>query len=154
MMQCYLRESGLGLLFPRVELCLQEPDQDLVRVDTGLVDCYLTKLSQLHMVLALSQQLSSDVQLSSSHKYIAHQTAMLYQCVSQTALFPHIKKDIETHFNTLKTDCSSTDAGSLPRLSPPLQTWLVGVCGLLQERAVTIPSQTIASSHHITSLLK
>jgi hypothetical protein len=37
----YLRESGLGLLFPRVELCLQEPDQDLVRVDTGLVDCEL-----------------------------------------------------------------------------------------------------------------
>ena len=39
---------------------------------------YLTKLSQLHMVLALAQQLSSDVQLSSSHKYIAHQTALLY----------------------------------------------------------------------------
>ncbi|CAI8043394.1 hypothetical protein GBAR_LOCUS24073 [Geodia barretti] len=37
----YLRESGLGLVFPRVELCLQEPDQDLVRVDTGLVDCEL-----------------------------------------------------------------------------------------------------------------
>ena len=41
MMQGYLRESGLGLVFPRVELCLQEPDQDLVRVDTGLVDCEL-----------------------------------------------------------------------------------------------------------------
>jgi predicted transcriptional regulator len=40
-LECYLRESGLGLLFPRVELCLQEPDQDLVRVDTGLVDCEL-----------------------------------------------------------------------------------------------------------------
>ena len=37
-MQGYIRESGCGLVFPRVELCLQEPDQDLVRVDTNVMD--------------------------------------------------------------------------------------------------------------------
>lgn len=93
-LQTYLRESGLGYLFPRVELCLQEPDQDLVRVDTSVIDGkilrlfhdvdassmtgYLTKQSQLHGIVALAQQLSTDVQSCSSHKYIAHQTALLY----------------------------------------------------------------------------
>ena len=34
---------------------------------------YLTKLSQLHSIVTLAQQLSGDVQSCSSHKYIAHQ---------------------------------------------------------------------------------
>jgi len=36
--QHHLRETGLGYLFPRVELYLQEPDQDLARVSTHTMD--------------------------------------------------------------------------------------------------------------------
>ena len=151
-----MRERGLGLLFPRVELCLQEPDQDLAGVETALMDSesdstwrglhpefsagYLAKLSQLHMVVTLAQQLSSDVQICSSHKYIAHQTALLYvsqflsfssvldqffgpqQCVGQTSAFTEIKKNIEKHFSAVKEACSC-DHTHIPRLTPELQNW-------------------------------
>ena len=37
-LQTYLRDSGLGFVFPRVELCLQEPEQDLTRLETREMD--------------------------------------------------------------------------------------------------------------------
>ena len=37
-LQTYLRESGLGFVFPRVELCLQEPEQNLTRFETREMD--------------------------------------------------------------------------------------------------------------------
>ena len=39
---------------------------------------YLGRLSLLHSVMTLAQQISSDIQTCSSHKYVAHQTALLY----------------------------------------------------------------------------
>ena len=35
--QTFLRETGIGYLFPRVELFLQEPDQDLSSVDSPIM---------------------------------------------------------------------------------------------------------------------
>lgn len=85
-------------MFPRVELCLQDPDQNLLSLDTTVFDSqclslrlvdgislnwwllagYMTKVSQLQMILTLAQQLNCDVQNCPSHKYLAHQTALLY----------------------------------------------------------------------------
>ena len=39
---------------------------------------YLSQLSELNSVLTLAQQISCDLHTSVSHKYIAHQTALLY----------------------------------------------------------------------------
>ncbi len=44
-MQSYLRETGIGYLFPRVELYLQEPDQELTRVQSGVMDGECTGVS-------------------------------------------------------------------------------------------------------------
>ena len=44
---------------------------------------YFSHLSAIHNVLTMSQQLNTDVLTSPSHKYIAHQMALLYvsQCL-------------------------------------------------------------------------
>ena len=69
--QAYLRESGLGYLFPRVELCLQEPEQDLVHVDTTVIDSKLGLVWMMSHVLypfwsRLSNQTLSAAQYSDS----------------------------------------------------------------------------------------
>jgi hypothetical protein len=108
---------------------------------------YLGRLSLLHSVMTLAQQISSDIQTCSSHKYVAHQTALLYQCIGNTAAFPSVKKDIEEHFSAIKSDCSASP-GHIPRLSPELQTWLVGVCHYLQSEAVSLSPAALNTLHH------
>ena len=39
---------------------------------------YFAHLSALNNILMMSQQLNSDLRTCASHKYIAHQTALLY----------------------------------------------------------------------------
>ena len=101
---------------------------------------YLMKLTEIHNVITLAQQLQSDLLTCSSHKYIAHQTALLYvscnhyhdmlsmmslvlqQSLINTSMFPSaIKNEIENNFISLKSNC--TAATACPRLSPDLQTW-------------------------------
>ena len=51
------------------------------------VEGYFSHLSALHNVLTMSQQLNTDILSSPSHKYVAHQMALLY--VSQLHLLTY-----------------------------------------------------------------
>jgi len=84
--ESYLRESGMNYLFPRVELYLQEPDQELDKIASPIMDGYFSHLATLNNVLTMAHQLNTDVRCCASHKYIAHQTALLYVCGKQSSL--------------------------------------------------------------------
>ena len=49
-LQTYLRESGLGFVFPRVELCLQEPEQNLTRLETREMDSKYISAQQYFLI--------------------------------------------------------------------------------------------------------
>lgn len=69
----------------------------------------------------MSQQLRDDC-AGDNHKYIAHQIALLYQCLSyQNLRTQQFKKRIEPEFEDLKR---TTEQAHHPSLTPKQRDWL------------------------------
>ncbi|KAK2566832.1 hypothetical protein P5673_009518 [Acropora cervicornis] len=64
---------------------------------------YFSHLGMLNQLLTLGHQLNSDAFNLTNHKYLAHQTALLYQSVNQAGPpLAEYKKNIESNFKSLK----------------------------------------------------
>lgn len=125
--QEYLISSGIGKLYPRVSKYLQQPESYSSSESSKELEAYHIQVNLLNNLLVIAQQIQSDVLTCASHKYIAHQLAILYQCVGTFGepLFEY-KKSIETKFNEIKTACSTDSSGSPStcRLPSHLSQWL------------------------------
>lgn len=76
--QQYIISKKLDTVFPRAAAFLANPQGfSLADNKTGL-DVYYHDLSTLSTLSSLSRQINSDLQNLADHKYIAHQTAILY----------------------------------------------------------------------------
>lgn len=142
----YLRESGISYLFPRLEYYIQGEDVALETVSTPLMDGYFSHLTSLHNVLTLSQQLNTDILTSHSHKYVAHQLALLYQSIGQVPQLAHYKKSIESKFSAIKMSCTAQATGHPPRLTPDLQRWLVDLTQRLVEQTSSLNPELLHST--------
>jgi len=69
----------------------------------------------------MSNQLRHDAVHLKNHKYIAHQIALLYQCLNQCGNL-NFKKRVEQKFDEVKV---LTEAEKVPQLSLAQQDWLV-----------------------------
>lgn len=127
-----LKELGMVRLFPLVARRLQiESDEERA---VGFRE-YLVHMSQMHQVVAMSQQLQEDIP-TSNHKYMAHQVALLYQCLS----FPNLglqryKRRIEPEFDEIK---ARTERASVPALSERQKDWLWGITDEVMQVAVDL----------------
>lgn len=165
-----LKLTGLDSLFPRAAKFMQGPDlrpyktlppsvasfleahrqQQLHATPSPIMDGYFAHLSSLNNILMMSQQLNSDLRTCASHKYIAHQTALLYQCLGQVPQFARYKKDIEAQFSSIKALCAASAPDQLPRLSPELQQWLGEVTQRFIEMATSLSADLTAPLGHVT----
>jgi len=111
-----LVETGLAPLFPTVLLRLQLPAVTALPPDQTpplQFHDYLQHLAHMHQALAMSTQIQGDLP-EKTHKYMAHQIALLYQSVSYSTLdMRDLKKKIEPQFDNIKKVTESADPPKL-----------------------------------------
>ncbi|XP_066541922.1 uncharacterized protein si:ch211-218d20.15 [Hoplias malabaricus] len=123
----YLDFAGLSVMFPRVEVYIIH-GSPVDMLESPPLDGYFPYLGRLNQLLILSQQLEDDVKHLGSHKYVAHQLAVIYQVLNSlrnTLPLTSIKKDIEANFKQMKISLM-TEEGSKqePQLSAQYTSWI------------------------------
>ncbi|XP_036429389.1 uncharacterized protein si:ch211-218d20.15 isoform X2 [Colossoma macropomum] len=111
LLEDYLDIAGLSVMFPRVEVYIIH-GSPVYMLERPPLDGYFPHLGRLNQLLVLSQQLEDDVKHLGSHKYIAHQLAVIY-------------KDIEANFKQMKMSLV-TEEGSKqePQLPAQYISWI------------------------------
>lgn len=152
----YFRGSGIGSLFPWVQPYLQQTPEQQPPPDnepSSTVQGYISYMTLLSNIRTMAQQINTDIFSSASHKYIAHQLALLYQCLGSVPQLAGHRKEIENHFTTVKSTCSPSPEGHPPRLSGPLKTWLLTVTQRLVDTTLSLPHELFTSNKHVRDIL-
>lgn len=90
----------------------------------------------LNQLVALARQIKHDLFHLENHKYVAHQVAMLYQCLTNAGdPVAHIKQRVEGRFAELK-EVTQPRADKAPvKLPVHLAAW---VDGMLDDVVATV----------------
>ncbi|KAG0050983.1 hypothetical protein BGZ83_004234 [Gryganskiella cystojenkinii] len=117
-LQRYMVRTGLDEMFPKSSEYLGfEP----VMPGGSFIEAHFRQMSSINQLVSIALQLQNDVRLT-NHKYMAHQTALLYQCINQAGpQFAKYKARVEENFNTLKEISNMSEE---PYLPIELQAWL------------------------------
>lgn len=150
----YITDMGLDSMFPRtIRHCRNENWSD--ECNSRVLDAYLSRSNELNQIMVLAMQLQGDAENVSNHKYMAHQIAVLYQCVSRLGPpLEAIKKEIEAHFNDIKANTSPSEDGTEPRLSRELCEWLIDLTQVTVERVVDLSGEMAAPLQPILNHLR
>ncbi|KAF9360600.1 hypothetical protein BGX26_008585 [Mortierella sp. AD094] len=119
MLQRYMIRTGLAEMFPKSSEYL---GIDPVLPGGSFIESHFRQMSTINQLVSIALQLQNDLRLS-NHKFIAHQVALLYQCINQAG--PQFSKKyrsrVEENFNALKETSNMSDE---PHLPIELQAWL------------------------------
>ncbi|KAG0001138.1 hypothetical protein BGZ79_005052 [Entomortierella chlamydospora] len=119
MLQRYMKRTGLAEMFPKSSEYL---GIDSVRPGGSFIESHFRQMSTINQLVSIALQLQNDLKLS-NHKFIAHQVALLYQCINQAGpqFSTKYKSRVEENFSALKETSNMSDE---PRLPIELQAWL------------------------------
>ncbi|KAG0349407.1 hypothetical protein BG004_006436 [Podila humilis] len=122
MLQRYMIRTGLAEMFPKSSEYL---GIDPVIPGASFLEAHFRQMSYTNQLVSIALQLQNDIRLT-NHKYMAHQTALLYvreqQCINQAGPFlAKYKARVEEQFDALKEVSNLSDE---PVLTPELQAWL------------------------------
>lgn len=139
----YVKSQGLDRLYPRAVSYLSAPHSFSLTVDNSNTDNYFTSMSALSQLSTLARQMHSDAANPSSHKYIAHQLALLYQSVASTKsqTFAQHKQSIEEMFKAIKSTLSGGGDGYQPCLTAEQQEWLLNVTSNIINTISSYPAE-------------
>mmetsp|Transcript_6805 Transcript_6805/g.16449 ORF Transcript_6805/g.16449 Transcript_6805/m.16449 type:complete len:284 (+) Transcript_6805:233-1084(+) len=144
-----LYSTGLGFLFPSVVDRLQL-ERRACQGKVVTFQEYLSHMAQLNQAFSMSQQLRDDCS-NNNHKYIAHQIALLYQCLSyQNLRTQQFKKRIEPEFEDLKR---TTEQAAQPQLTPKQREWLRSLTTDVMEVATDFNGPVTAFLHSWVDVL-
>ncbi|KAJ7378182.1 hypothetical protein OS493_024129 [Desmophyllum pertusum] len=108
------------------------------------MDGYFLHLGMLNQLLTLSHQLNSDAFNLTNHKYMAHQTALLYQSVNQAGSpLVDYKKNIESNFKSLKAGLVPKDKESVPKLPQAQKEWISSVTANILDNVQSLPQASL-----------
>ncbi|ELT97783.1 hypothetical protein CAPTEDRAFT_226708 [Capitella teleta] len=128
----YLKQTGLDELYPRASICCATEDISMELQITEM-DEYFGEMSSVHQMVTLAQQINSDVSLS-SHKYLAHQLAVLYQLLATDGdVFTSTRKEIQTRFQRIKEHLQTASI-----LEASDAQWLLQMTTSLVSQALSI----------------
>ncbi|KAG0207131.1 hypothetical protein BGX28_001562 [Mortierella sp. GBA30] len=117
LLQRYMIRTGLVDMFPK---SAEHLGIDPVVPGGSFLEGHLRQMACLNQLVSITLQLQNDLRLP-NHKFIAHQVALLYQCINQAGqTYSQFKARVEENFNTLKEFCNASEE---PYLTPTLQTW-------------------------------
>ncbi|CAG8707949.1 10161_t:CDS:2, partial [Ambispora leptoticha] len=114
----YITELGLASLFPKSARRLV-----VSKLGTGTVDvqAHFIEMTLINQLVAISLQLQHDIRLK-NHSYMAHQIALLYQCLNQVGHhFLKYKPRVELHFDAIKSLTSNSEE---PQMNETQKEWL------------------------------
>ncbi|CAG8467660.1 5222_t:CDS:2 [Ambispora gerdemannii] len=117
-MKTYITELGLASLFPKSARRLV-----VSKLGTGTVDvqAHFIEMTLINQLVSISLQLQQDTKLE-NHFYMAHQIALLYQCLAQVGQhFLKYKPCVELHFDAIK---SLTSRSKEPHMNEEQREWL------------------------------
>ncbi|KAG0238199.1 hypothetical protein BGX31_003335 [Mortierella sp. GBA43] len=118
LLQRYMIRTGLGEIFPKSSEYL---GVDLVIRGGSSLEAHLRQMSSINQLVSMALQLQNDLKLT-NHKFIAHQIALLYQCINQAGpTYSKFKSRVEERFAVAKEACNESDEPILPT---DLQAWL------------------------------
>lgn len=119
-------DQMLKRLFPEAVLTLQGASQDKDKADRtvnglspGWDDC-LNGFTQLNSLMAMTYQMRSDIS-NGHHKYMAHQSALLFRSLTPFEFGPRFKKRIQQRFAELK---GISEGNQTPRMSTEQTIWM------------------------------
>ncbi|KAG9322174.1 hypothetical protein KVV02_002609 [Mortierella alpina] len=94
----------------------------IARLTFDLFIAHFRQMSSINQLVSIALQVQNDLRLS-NHKFIAHQVALLYQCINQAGpqFSKKYKSRVEENFSLLKETASVSDTPFLPI---DLQAWL------------------------------
>ena len=113
---------------------------------------YFAQMNSLNQILSLSMQLKQDINLS-NHKYIAHQLALLFQCLHSChfpALNQPFKRRIEERFQHIKSVLSVSEP-SVPLLDTDTKRWLEDLTTDLSHAVLNVPASSKSRAVGIVS---
>ncbi|KAF9574066.1 hypothetical protein EC968_007458 [Mortierella alpina] len=121
LLQRYMTRTGLDEMFPKSSEYL---GIDPVIPGGSFIEgmSHFHHMSSINQLVSIALQVQNDLRLS-NHKFIAHQVALLYQCVNQAGpqFSKKYKSRVEENFSLLKETASASDTPFLPI---DLQAWL------------------------------
>ncbi|KAG0275131.1 hypothetical protein BGZ95_009149 [Linnemannia exigua] len=119
MLQRYMIRTGLAEMFPKSSEYLGiEP----VIPGGSFIEAHFRQMSCINQLTSIALQLQNDIRLT-NHKFVAHQVALLYQCITQAGpqFSTKYKSRVEENFEALKEASAVSDE---PYLPIELQAWL------------------------------
>ncbi|XP_062521674.1 uncharacterized protein LOC134196540 isoform X2 [Corticium candelabrum] len=143
----YLEYTGLAELYPRGSAVVdafdrnEQNDDDEMEGITALTDAYFPQVAMLHDLVVMCNQLDHDILHLSNHKYIAHQTALLFQCVNQAGqVLAQEKTAIEQNFKAIKSACAVQEGSTAPpQLPSHLKQWLLKLTESVRTKVTRLP---------------
>jgi hypothetical protein len=151
MPQNHLLDQHMTSLFPELDSVLRtgQPTPSRIEKQAGLD--YFAHISVWNQLLTMSKQLNYDGTHATNHKYIAHQIALLYQCLNHSrGEFKPFKREIEKHFDSIK---ALTESCSVPMLRADQKEWLHGVTTGITELLTSFPQSMQEQVKPIKSIL-
>ncbi|ORY97115.1 hypothetical protein BCR41DRAFT_364506 [Lobosporangium transversale] len=110
-------QTGLAEMFPKSSEFL---GIDPVIAGGSFIEAHLRQMSGINQLVSMALQLQNDLRLT-NHKFIAHQVALLYQCINQAGpSYSKYRGRVEEHFTNIKDVCNLSEEPFLPA---ELQTW-------------------------------
>ena len=138
-----LQRTQVAKLFPDLDAVLRtgHPNPTRSEKQPGLE--YFSQMTVWNQLLTMTQQLHHDAENAINHKYVAHQIALLYQCLNLArGEFKPFKRDIEGEFDKIK---ALTESCSAPQLTFEQRQWLrgvtAGIMGLLNSITPSMQQQ-------------
>ncbi|CAJ0749768.1 15363_t:CDS:2, partial [Entrophospora sp. SA101] len=147
--QTYLLELGLSDLFPKSAKRLT-PNTTLFNDSSNKMSAmaHFHGMNLQNQLVSVSLQLQQDIKLT-NHKYMAHQLALLYQCLNQASgPFLKYRSRVELHFDAIKALSNSSEE---PQLDEEQKKWLseltadIVTGALFSGRPTTTMSQPVAA---------
>ncbi|KAG0078998.1 hypothetical protein BGZ90_003802 [Linnemannia elongata] len=119
MLRRYMIRTGLAEMFPKSSEYL---GIELVLPGGSYIEAHFRQMSSINQLTSIALQLQNDIKLT-NHKFVAHQVALLYQCITQAGpqFSKKYKSRVEENFDALKEASSVSDE---PYLPIELQAWL------------------------------
>eukprot|EP00959_Pyramimonas_sp_CCMP1952_P351075 7354731-Pyramimonas_sp.AAC.1 len=146
-----LRRCKVENVFPDLDAVLRigVPNPSRAEKQPGLD--YFGQMTVWNQLLTMTEQLHHDAENAINHKYIAHQIALLYQCLNQArAEFKSFKRDIEGEFDKIK---ALTESSTTPLLSFEQRQWLRGITAGIMELLKSIPASMHQQLKPMTTIL-
>ncbi|XP_053404429.1 uncharacterized protein LOC128558616 [Mercenaria mercenaria] len=152
----YLQSQGLDRLYPRAVTYLADPQSFSLDLEKTPLDNYFTSVSTLGQLSTLARQLHNDCLNPSSHKYIAHQLALMYQTMShiKSPIFEQHKKGIEEMFKPIKATLATTDDKQKRCLTESQHEWLLNLTNHILNTLNTFPADLTKDMVQPASILQ